>query len=26
VERFTGTYTGGTFGGSIRVVIPSGGK
>lgn len=26
VERYTGTYTGGTFGGSIRAVLPSAGK
>jgi hypothetical protein len=24
VERITGSYTGGTFGGSIRAVIPGG--
>lgn len=26
VERYLGSYTGGTFGGSIRAVLPSGGK
>ena len=26
VERYTGTYTGGTFGGSIRAVLPDSGK
>jgi hypothetical protein len=26
VERYSGSYTGGTFGGSIRAMLPSGGK
>ncbi len=26
VERYLGSYTGGTFGGSLRTMLPSGGK